>query len=178
MSKEAILNELSKNKKLRTIAMKIGGYGANGLGEDLYQQLFITLCTMDSAKVVKANDGKYLEFMCIKIMSNAFHNNYGEFAKLYRKPLNVELIEIKDYMVGVEQDEIKMGKDSEVEDMETILDFLNQEITQENFYKVTLVKRWVNGESCRKISTMTQIPYRTVAKEIQNTLAELKEQCL
>ena len=148
------------------------------MGEDLFQHLFEVLCEIEDEKLIDSYNKKYIKFLAIKIMSNAFHNKYSIFTKQFKRPDLLIFLEEVTYKLIAEDIEKIEGIDSELEDFNSMADFLNQEIIQDNFYKVTLLKRWISGESVRKISALTQIPYRTVAKEIQNTLAELKEQCL
>jgi hypothetical protein len=53
--------------------------------------------------------------------------------------------------------------------------YITQPITQDNFYKLTLLRRWADGESYQDISNQTGIPKRSIGVAIKQAINEIKE---
>lgn len=166
MTKGQIINRLAHNVKIKKAAYNIGG----SYSEDLYQHLFLTLCELPAKKIQDAHKKKYIEFLCIKIMQNSFHSYSSPFAVQFRQfgfdesiKQDIEDIDIMEELIENE----KLLKPIET--------YLNQPINQENFYRITLVTMWANGESYRKIAAKTRIPMRSIAAAIQQAIKEIKE---
>lgn len=176
MTKEEIINQLAHNPKIKKIAQNIAG--AKGLGDDLYQYLFLTLCEMPEEKIQSAHEKKFIDFLAIKIMQNSYHSFTSPFAIQYRQHIIDAEIEINTFHVcpDKEAETIEALNLHEVK-VKPVEDYLNQEINQDNFYKLTLLREWAGGSSYRKIAARTKIPMRSIAHAIQTAIKEIKEKC-
>jgi len=176
MDSYQVINGLANNKKLKGIAYKIAGR----LGDDLWQTLFLILCDMPKFRIIELYKNKSIEYYCINILSNEFHNKKSLFSKETRHQMYDE--DIEDYKLPSCDYEIERENIAKMERIDLqenpIYRFFAQRVTQDNFYKVELLRRWAEGESYRQISKRTNIPMRSIAHEIQKTINELKEQCL
>ena len=174
MTKKDIIENLAHDKKIRKIAQNIAG--AKGLGDDLYQYLFLTLLEKPEAKIIEAHEKKYLDFLCITIMQNSYHSFSSPFAVQYRQHIgDSDVLEIELHTSpDIEEATLKRLNDYE-ELIEPLEAYLHQPITQDNFFKLILLRDWVNGESYRKIAARTKIPMRSVASAIQQALNEIRE---
>lgn len=174
MTKDEVIKELSENKKLLKIAHNIAG--SHGLGMDLYQHLFLTLCEYDETKLLKAQEGNYAPFLCIKIMSNSFHSKSSPFAKIYRQFSFEQEIESVHLSVDPYEESENIKVLLEIDELILPIEqYITQPITQENFYKLTLLRRWADGESYQDISNQTGIPKRSIGVAIKQAINEIKE---
>lgn len=127
---------------------------------------------MPAKKIQDAHEKKYLEFLCIKIMQNSYHSLLSPFARQYRQhEYTICITEISHHETQDEELSLREQGEQQVNEIE---DYLNQAITQDNFYKITLLRRWANGESFRKISAATNIPARSIADTVKKTLHEIR----
>lgn len=164
MNKVEIINCLAKNDRLKRVAHNIAG--GKGLGDDLYQHLFLVLLEYDEAKIIRAQENKYIEYTCIKIMANSYNSKSSPFAHQYRQHLNdVELTFDIEY---IEDEPIPDKK-------EPIEQFLEQPINTTNFYHLTLLKRWAKGESYKTLAKKTKIPQRSIEHAVRKGINEIKQ---
>ena len=170
------MNQLAHNPKIRKIALNIAG--GIRFGEDLYQHLFLTLCEKEDQKIIEAYDKKYLEFLCISIMQNNYHSVTSPFYKINRHNISYdELHEQHAASIPDNESEIFEHLENYELKIKPIEDYINQQVTQDNFYKITLVRQWANGDSYRTIAKKTKIPMKSIAVAIQTALKEIKEKC-
>lgn len=175
MDSAGIINQLANNKKLKAISTNIAG----SLGEDLWQNLFLILCQMKKSKIISIHKNKSIEFYCINIMSNEYHNKNSLFSKQYRHQVYDSSIESVNLTIDEEKENENINELKSIDTRENpIYKFFAEKVTQENFYKVELLRRWAEGESYRDISRKTNIPMRSIAASIQKTIIELRVQCL
>lgn len=171
MDKAQIIETLAQDKKLLTIAKNIAG--SSGLEMDLYQHTFEALLNMSEAKLLKAYNGGYLQHFTVKIMALSFKSKKSPFAMKYRHfehRYNIEDLDIEC------PNEIEKIKERE-QQLKPIEDYINQPITQDNFFDITLIKQWSAGDSIREINKKTKIPMRPISASINKTLNELKTIC-
>lgn len=168
MTKSQILNQLANNAKLKRVAYNIGGDG----GDDLFQELFITLGTYDETKLLKSYNEKYLEYLCIKIMSDKQHYIFRE---------TPQTVAIENTTISIDPYE-QMETEKAIREYEDLLEpidnYIEQPVTQDNFFGLTLLKDWIGGESYREISKRTRIPVDSIAKTVQKEIKKIRQECL
>jgi len=160
MTSAEILSELAKNKEVKEVALNIAMKDRDR-ANDLFQDLFIELYKLPKSKIREAHRKKYLPKLCTKIL-------YSLNMK-YSRNVTQQLPEITDDI-----QEYDLSKDHQ---LEYLKQYLNQDITQENYYRITILRRWVNGESMRHISRTTRIRVHEIMRVINAELDELKK-CL
>lgn len=163
MTKAEIIETLSREKRLKEAAQNIAG--SKGLGDDLYQHLFLVLLEYEETKIIRAHEKDYIFYTCIKIMRQSYNSKSSPFAVVYRQHANdVELCEDLPEINECEEDKT-----------ERIESFLSQPITTDNFYQMTLLRRWAQGESYRVLSRKTKIPQRSIEDAIKRGLKKLRQ---
>lgn len=176
MDKATIISDLSKSDKIRKAAYRIAG--SNIIYKDLYQHLFLVLCELPEAKILDAYEKKYIDFLCIKIMQNNYHSLSSNFAVEYK--IHTVTDDLRDDMATYNIEHEAEQMEAMIADNERfckVHEYLNQPITQHNFFRITLLRMWNDGLSYRKISAKTKIPMKSVALAIQTAIKELKDQC-
>jgi len=162
---------VANNKAIERAAYNIAR--SHGVGADLYQHLFIEIANVKIDKLVKAHKEGYLPFMCVRIMMNQYHKRNHTFAKQYRlyaeREVHTELQQ--EYS---EESEDLHGRKLQETKADILRAFISQELTQENFYEMTLLNKWLDGNTFTEISKLTGIPFRTIALTVNQTIENLQ----
>lgn len=160
------------NKAIEKAAVSIARN--HGVGKDLYQHLFLEIANANIDKLAKAHKDGYLPFLCVRIMLNQYHKRNHTFAKQYRLYADKEVIMEFLPNSAEESEDITTRKVKENK-TDILRAFLSQDLTQENFYDMTLLNKWLDGNSYQAISRMTGIPKRSIAESVHSTILALQE---
>ena len=163
-----LLIELSKDVKIKEACKKIG-YPNH---EDLYQELFIILCELPTEKLQKIKQDGYLHYWVVRTLLN-ITSPRGSFYKKYYI--------INDEGAGeklteqAEENEQLLELESKRTEIEKLLERYEQSGQEgSGWYKVNLLKQWIEVGSSRKLSKLTGICYRTICKDINDFTKELR----
>lgn len=162
-----LIIELSKDAKIKDACKKIN-YKDH---EDLYQELFIILCELPAEKLQKIKDDGYLHYWIVRTLLNMTSPN-GKFYKKYNI-INDDTEADKRIAEPSEETEIS-ELESERRKVESLLEqYEKQGRDGFGWYKVTLLKMYAEVGSCRKLSELTGISYKTISVDISNFRREL-----
>ena len=162
---------IANNKAIKRAAYNIAK--EHLVGADLYQHLFIEIANVKIDKLVKAHKEGWLPFLCVRIMMNQYHKRNHTFAKQYRLYAEREVHTELQTEYSEESEDLHDRKLQEAK-ADILRAFISQELTQENFYEMTLLNRWLEGNSFRDISRMTGIPFRSIAESVNQTIENLQ----
>jgi len=167
MDKFGIISKVAADSEVRRIAKRITN--GNEIYKDILQYLYETLLIMADEKVTKAYNEGYLNFLCIRIMNLAFHQKGHPFNKEHR---HLELIgELPDTLTDEHTDnELREQIENDNQEKQSAVTmYLNSEVTQDNFFDVTIFRMWYNGYSYREISSKIAIPTMSVHNSIKRS---------
>lgn len=164
-----ILNELSKDAKIKEACKKIG-YPNH---DDLYQELFIILCELPQDKLNEIYSNGYIHFWVVRTLINMTSPN-GKFYKKY-KVIYDDTEAITKLTEPQEEDREQVFElERKASEVEALLTKYEQSGQKEfGWYKVNLLKMYVEAGSCRKLSKLTGISYKTISYDISNFRKEL-----
>jgi len=83
MTRNLILEALFKNPLIDDMIWNITG--GNPLKEDLKSELFLILMEMPENKVIGAWEGKWLNYLCVNILTKQWRSGTSPFHKKYKK---------------------------------------------------------------------------------------------
>ena len=167
--KAQIIEELASNKQLKQLAKRIAR--GDELGADVYQELFVALCEMKSDKLIKAYNENYIIYLCITIMNRMVHSPRHHVNK---KLICAELPMLGEWQLDIIEDDEDIEIRAEIEQDEldknnSVKRYINQRLTQKNFYDVTIFTKWYNGQSYRDIAEETGIPLMSVHESVKRS---------
>lgn len=171
MDKAQIISDLTKDTSLKRLCNKLAW--KQGIANDLYQHLFVVLLEYDEAKILRAYNEGYIVRLAGGIVINSMCSTSSPFAKQYQHLSNCKEINESD---SIEDEAEPSEEDKRREDrIDLILDVLEQPVTTENFYRLTLLKEWAKGSSYRQISNKTKIPRRSIETAIIACIKEIRQ---
>lgn len=162
MSRDEILNQVTKDKEYRKICNSIAK--GTGLAEDLYQEMFLILCELPEEKLKALHGEGYLRPFIYRAMFHQFNNPYEKFYKAYRKtsvPLTQEHTHTQ-----TEYDK----------DIDTAINAIETALAAIGWYEETLMKEYIKVGSYRKLEAKTSIPYKSICNTINDTKKKIREQ--
>lgn len=184
MVKNLILDNLWRSSLIDDMIWNI----TNGhhLKDDLKTELFIILCEMPDSKIINAYKGKWLNYLCVNIITKQWKSKTSPFYKKYRKDWNLE----GNFDIADELDEFPYDLLEEVMKIIEQLPFVEKELFMMR-YKIGKYDRWL-GElrdtNCKKsissfkkvelklaINTIT-ISHSTVEKYHRKAIEKIRKQ--
>lgn len=178
--KAEIVATIAKDAEIKRIAKKIAR--GNEIYNDLLQYLYETLLNMSEEKIKHAVDNNYLKYLCVRIMNLSMNQPRHPFANEHHHL--VHDVDILDY-IDVCVDEPKETSSAVHTDDEIFLDtadklcsikkYLEQEITQNNYFDLTIFKLWSEGMSYRKISELVGFHHMVVHNSINRSKRIIRE---
>lgn len=184
MTKNLILDNLWRSSLIDDMIWNI----TNGhhLKDDLKTELFIILCEMPDSKIINAYKGKWLNYLCVNIITKQWKSKTSPFYKKYKKDWNLE----GNFDIADELDEFPYDLLEEVMKIIEQLPFVEKELFMMR-YKIGKYDRWL-GElrdtNCKKsissfkkvelklaINTIT-ISHSTVEKYHRKVIEKIRKQ--
>jgi hypothetical protein len=164
-----ILNELSKDAKIKEACKKIG-YPNH---DDLYQELFIILCELHPDKLHEIYSNGYIHFWIVRTLINMTSPN-GKFYKKYKVIYDdtEAITKLTEPSEEVEQVYELETKRAEAEKL--LSDYEKRGQSSGGWYKVNLLRTYTELGSARKVEALTGISYRTVCKDVNEFIKELR----
>jgi hypothetical protein len=159
MTRNDILTELFKSPLLDDIIINITG--GNILKEDLKSELFLILMEMPEVKIIEAYNNRWLNYLCINILTKQWRSNTSPFYKNFKRESKNE--EIKD----IEDDDIKIDYEAFNKIIKAIevLPFVERELFKMR-YKLDRYDKWfgdLRDENCKK----EIYSYKKIEKKLQ-----------
>lgn len=170
MTKDEIISQLYQSSFIEDLIWKITS--GHELKDDLKSELFLILCEMDSVRILRAHNGKYLHYLCVNILKKQYHSKTSPFHTKWRKDKTLidnvsipDIVEELDYNFEI--------IDKVIWFVENRLDFVDKELFK-LYFKIGKYDRWL-GElrdlTCEKpISSL-----RKVEKKLAITTIEGKK---
>lgn len=159
MTKNLILDNLFRDPLIDDMIWNITG--GHELKDDLKSELFLILMEMSDSKIVGAWEGKWLNYLCVNILTKQWRSNTSPFYKKYRKSrTNEEFVDIIDEEGGVDWDLV--GKVVNI--IENELNFVERELFMMR-YKIGKYDKWF-GELRDKDCQKTIYSYRKIEKKL------------
>lgn len=178
--KNKIIADLSTSADINRIAKRIAK--GNDIYKDILQYMFETLLNMPEEKIKHAVDNNYLKYLCVRIMNISMNQPRHPFAMEHRHL--VHDVDILDYLeAGADEpneissavhtdDEIYLDADDK---KDSIKKYLEQEITQDNYFDLTIFRLWSEGMSYRKIAEQVGFHHMVVHNSINRSKAIIRE---
>ena len=159
MSKNEIIENLYNSPFINDVIKNITG--GHRLTEDLKAELFLILCEMPEDKIVKAWQGKWINYLCINILKKQYHSSTSPFHTKWRKDTTSN--ETPDLPEDIE--EFNQDLITKIEHIvETKLDIVDRELFK-MYYKMDRYDRWLGDLRDTKCQKPTS-PYRKMEDKL------------
>jgi hypothetical protein len=159
MTKSLILDKLFREPLIDDMIWNITG--GNPLREDLKSELFLILMEMPDVKIVSAWEGKWLNYLCVNILTKQWKSSTSPFYKKFRKEkTNEEFIDIIEIEGGIDWEMIEKI----LEIAQKHLPFVEKELFMMR-YKIGKYDRWF-GELRDKDCQKPVYSYRKIEKKL------------
>lgn len=179
--KAKVIAELSTSADIIRVAKRIAK--GNDIYKDILQYMFETLLKMPDEKIKHAVDNNYLKYLCVRIMNLSMNQPRHPFAIEHNHLAHD--VDVLDYLDKCTDEPKEISSavytedeiDSDVEDkLSSIKKYLEQEITQDNYFDLTIFKLWSEGMSYRKIAEQVGFHHMVVHNSINRSKAIIREQ--
>jgi|WetSurMetagenome_2_1015567.scaffolds.fasta_scaffold81271_3 hypothetical protein len=147
--------------------------------EDFRSHFYLQILEIKNNKLEKAFNDGYIDWLCIRIMSNQLNSNTSTFWKLYRN--NGSYSDFTDsiedlYSEGVMQH--KSGNEEYDEEYDSIVEdrikLIKDLLTDRHWYHTELFKLHLDGLSYKEIEKKTKINYQNIRLSILQTKEFIK----
>jgi hypothetical protein len=158
-----LIHELISNKEYKSIALKIGG----SMGDDLWQEFMLMICSKDEAYLDNLAEGKYFKFWAVRSLSNMMSKT-GSVGKKYRL-----------YDICIEINEAHLKEDNsynhEIDILyPQVIDALNSELFSN--YERKLLNKYIElNQNVSELHRITNIPRRSIYNSIKVIKIKLKD---
>lgn len=163
-----ILQELATDKRIIDACKRIG----QQYHQDLYQELFVILCEAPKGKLEEMKQSGYLHYWIIRTLCNMITPT-GRFYKKY-------IVTYDDYGEGEklkseaeEKEPDYAATGAEVKRMLCEIERKGQ--SEFGWYKVNLLKLFIEKRNILEMQRMTGIPYNTIKNDLLSFKRELRE---
>jgi hypothetical protein len=148
------------------------------LHDDFQSHFYLQILTMKPEKLIKAYESGYLDFLCIRIMTNQFNSKSSSFFKIYKGSQAIEIIDWDTALRynNIPDDEYIETKEYKLEDV--IKDVLpkHKHIGTGDWYDYELYNLYFyKNLTYQKIEKMTGINFRSVSLSVRKTVKKIKE---
>lgn len=158
--KELAVVDLLSDSSLKALATKIAGQ----LADDLIQEVALLLLEMDDEKWQEINEGGYLRWYVIRTMLNMATSNRSTFATKYET--NREKCEVYDI---VDVNDYDNNKDEDIAVLVSLLE-------EKHWYDRDILKLYLREGSYRKVSKVTNIPFKSIGNTVKKTITNIKNE--
>lgn len=171
--KDEIISELWNSKFIDELIITLTS--GHQLKDDLKSELFVILCEMDEAKIIRAHNNNYLNYLCVNILKKQYHSKTSPFHKNWRKGKETYSYELIDIIEEIDQ---KMLDEYEILEkiywfVDNKLDLVDRELFK-LYYKIGRYDRWtgdLRDMSCEKATSSL----RKVERKLAITTVEGKK---
>lgn len=157
IKREQVISEFYQSRDINNAIAKLQPVE---LQDDLRQEVFLVLCEMDEARLLKMYDDGFLKYFIVRTILNMMKSNtsrfYNTFRKGFQELTNQDVVKVDEY------DEELLVK---LEKSMTVLHWYEKEIFR--LYSQ-------NGQNILALSRDTKIPYRSLVKTIKKVKILLK----
>lgn len=148
--------------------------------QELRQDVFLTICEYDSAKIVDMHERKCLKFFIVRIGLNQFRSKNSKFfyqnfknQRISDNIIDDELIENSDHILFANnlfelQDENAYNK------IEARIQAVETSISELRFFECEVLKLYLELGTYKNVSQKTGIPIRTIANGVKNAINNVK----
>lgn len=156
--KDLAVIDLLSDESLKALADKIAGSHS----EDLIQEVALLLLEMDEEKWISINENGALRWYVVRTMLNMATSNRSTFASKY------ELNKSKTELVDIPNTEgYDFEKEADISLLETFLE-------RQHWYDRDMLKLYLREGSYRKVSKITNIPFKSVGNTVKKTIKRIK----
>ena len=156
--KEKAVIDLLGDESLNSLAVKIAGSHS----DDLIQEVALLLLEMDQEKWETINDAGYLRWYVVCTMINMATSSRSTFARKY------ELHQPKPQLKDIPEEE---GYDFE---KEADISLLEEILEEYHWYDRDMLRLYLKEGSYRKVSKVTNIPFKSVGNTVKKTIDNLR----
>ena len=156
--KEKAVIDLLGDESLNSLAVKIAGSHS----DDLIQEVALLLLEMDQEKWETINDAGYLRWYVVRTMINMATSSRSTFARKY------ELHQPKPQLKDIPEEE---GYDFE---KEADISLLEEILEEYHWYDRDMLRLYLKEGSYRKVSKVTNIPFKSVGNTVKKTIDNLR----
>lgn len=170
--KTEIIKEVANDASITSIARKIAK--GNDIYKDLLQYLYEILLQMPDEKIKDAKEKNYLKYLCVRIMNLSMNQPRHPFAIEHQQLCNT--CEVAEYtmpvLVDVEiselfsEDDLQADKDNK---RDAVVQYISQEITQDNFFDITIFQMWYSGYSYRQIAAKIGVNHMVIHNSVSRS---------
>lgn len=175
-TKDKILHQLSIRRDIKEITTSI----AHGkfFGEELYQELFVVLCSLEEKRLVEMYTNNWLDFYIIRTLTNMYKSTSSQFYYNIKKPqlLKAENVMDYDHNEGKSLDRIDNIAAPLVEDEpHRVLNSLEEGIEQLGWYDKGMIKLYLELGTLKKVSEKSNINVCYVSEAVSRGKKQLKD---
>lgn len=165
---QQVIDEVIKNREYKSICIKIAG--SKDLGEELYQNFFLSLYQIKEEQFKKAQENNYLKWMLVRVIQNL---NLQRYSKYCNENNGMCLLVNKwDEMPGEKIDYI-INREAEEEQKEFIIKFKEDferikqsPSTRDEYADCLFLEAYMDYSNLSKLSRATGINYQTCKKRL------------
>lgn len=163
-----IINQIANSREYKDLCRNITK--GNPLHEDLFQELILTLCEKDPAKIEDLHGKGELKWFIIKILQNQYKSTSSKFYKQ-----NIQFSQRSSEL----NDEPE--KDNQEDELNDIIQVVEAEAKKETFekssewYENKLFRSYLKETSLRKLERKTDISRNAITNTILQYVGKLKD---
>lgn len=173
MTARQIIMQLYDSGELKKACTSIGG---QTYGNDLMQEVLLTLFEKPEAKIIEAHEKGYFRFYVVRIVLNFMQSKNAQFHRKYRHC--DETIQFEQYHAV--SDDVDEQYDADADNhTQLLIDRINAAYarlghTAEFPYEQKLLDLHLRLRNKRAVSRLTGIPYRTVCHNLDAIYQKLR----
>lgn len=169
MTRNEVIQELSKDKQYKGICRKIAG--DTMLGDDLYSELMLSLFENKRLVEIREQCGRNFYLYVIQSAYNMFRNRRSKFNKMYRNHLEVTINEIPEIVDDEYILEIDVLHDKLTNKIMNVVDEYKGKFP----YEVKMFEAYLEHKTLRALSRATGIPVVSCHTTIKKFKEKLKD---
>lgn len=159
---EQVIEEVIKNREYKTICVKIAG--SKDLGEELYQNFFLSLYQIKEEQFKKAQENNYLKWMLVRVMQNL---NLQRYNKYCNENNGMYLLSNAMPEIGFEvAEETQEEKEFIIKFKEDFERIKQSPQTRDEYADCLFLEAYMDYTNLSKLSRATGINYQTCKKRL------------
>lgn len=171
-----IISEYYTSKDIITFFKNIAGEWWS----ELRQDVFLTICEYDSAKIIDMHERKCLKFFIVRIGLNQFRSKNSKFyyqnfknQRISDNIIDDELIENSDHILFANQ-LFELQDENAYNKIEAKIQAVETSISELRFFECEVLKLYLQLGTYKNVSIKTGIPIRTIANGVKNAINNVK----
>jgi hypothetical protein len=176
MNYNTIISDYYTNKDIINFFKNIAGEW----WEELRQDVFLTICEYDHAKIEDMAERKCLKFFIVRIGLNQFRSKNSKFyyqnfknQRLSDNIIDDELIENSDHILFANH-LFELQDENAYDKIEAKIQAVEKTIDDLRFFECEVLKLYLQLGTYKNVSIKTGIPIRTIANGVKNAIKNVK----